>query len=148
MRTHVPDSTSLNTEITVNDIRYAIKQASKGKAMGHDGIPTEVLLVDNDSCVLYLAKLFNVCFHAGVIPESWSRGIINPIPKNPKDDSHNQLNYRGITITSSVYKLYSDVLNYRLSSWIENNSILCDEQDGFRKNRSTMDHISSLAYVL
>ena len=131
--------TSLNTEKTVNDIRYAIKQASKGKAIGHDGIPTEVL--DNDSCVLYLAKLFNVCFHAGVIPES-SRGIINPIPKNPKDDSHNPLNHRGITITSSVYKLYCYVLNYRLTSWIENKSILCDEQDGFRKNRSTMDHIS------
>ena len=44
---HLPDSTSLNTEITVNDIRYAIKQASKGKAIGHDGIPTEVL--NNDS---------------------------------------------------------------------------------------------------
>ena len=142
---HLPDSTSLNTEITVNDIRSAIKQASKGKAIGHDGFPTEVL--NNDSCVLYLAKLFNVYFQAGVIPESWSRGIINPIPKNPKDDSRNPLNYRGITITSSVYKLYCHMLNYRLSSWIENNSILCDGQDGFRKNRSTMDHISSLTYV-
>ena len=39
------------------------------------------------------------------------------------------------------------MLNYRLTSWIENNSILCDEQDGFRKNRSTMDHISNLVYV-
>ena len=57
--------------------------------------------------------------------------IINPIPKNPKDDSRNPLNYREITITSSVYKLYCYVLNYRLTSWIENNSILCDEQDGF-----------------
>ena len=40
------------------------------------------------------------------------------------------------------------MLSYRLTSWIENNSILCDEQDGFRKDRSTMDHISSLAYVV
>ena len=50
-----------------------------------------------------------------------------------------------------MYKLHCYVLNYRLSSWIENNSILCDEQDGFRRNRSTMDHISRLAsknYVL
>ena len=65
-------------------IRYAIKQASKGKSIRHDDIPTEVL--DNDSCVLHLAtctcKLFNVRFQTGVIPESWSRGIINPIPKN------------------------------------------------------------------
>ena len=66
-----------------------MKQASKGKAIGHDGIPIEVL--NNDSCVLYLAKLFNVCFQAGDIPESWSRGIINPIPKNLKDDSRNPL---------------------------------------------------------
>ena len=40
---HLPDSTSLNTEITVNDKRYATKQASKEKAIGHDGIPTELL---------------------------------------------------------------------------------------------------------
>ena len=40
------------------------------------------------------------------------------------------------------------MLNYRLTSWIEINFILCDKQNRFRKNSSTMDIISSLAYVV
>ncbi len=136
----------LSTDITLNELQYALVRAKRGKALGEDMIPVEVL--NNNGCKQYLLQLFNVCLNVGTIPVAWSRGIINPIPKNPKDDPRDPLNYRGITMTSAVYKLYCSILCHRLTNWIEDNDILCDEQNGFRVGRSTIDHLGSLTSVI
>ncbi len=150
---HIPDqlyreinAEELSTNITLHELRYALGQAKRGKALGEDMIPVEVL--NNKGGLQYLLQLFNVCFTSGMIPMSWSKGIINPILKNPKDDPRDPLNYRGITMTSSVYKLFCSVLCRRLTTWIEENDIMCDEQNGFRTGRSTTDHLGSLTCVI
>ena len=56
--------------------------------------------------------------------------------------------YRGITLAPVVYKIYCSVLNARMTAWCERNDILCDEQNGFRKGRSTIDHISTLTSII
>ena len=76
------DTTTLNADITVDEVRFALVSAKKGKALGEDGIPIEVL--HNDRCLAYLVNLFNVCFMDGYIPDAWSRGIICPIIKDTK----------------------------------------------------------------
>jgi hypothetical protein len=43
---------------------------------------------------------------------------------------------------------YCNILNHRLSSWPENNNILYDEQNGFRRGRSCEEHIHSLYTIL
>ena len=53
-------TTTLNADITVDEVRFALVSAKKGKALGEDGIPIEVL--HNDSSLAYLVNLFNVCF--------------------------------------------------------------------------------------
>ena len=40
--------------------------------------------------------------------------------------------------------LFCGILNNRLIKWAEINEILADEQNGFRKDRSTINHISSI----
>ena len=82
------------------------------------------------------------------MPKEWSRDIINTILKNPKADACDHNSYRGITITSSVYKLYCQILNHRLTAWSEVNNVLCDEQHGFRPGRCTIDQDDNLANVL
>ena len=47
-----------------------------------------------------------------------------------------------------MYKLYCSILNSRLSSWSDENHKLVDEQNGFRKGKSTTDHISSLVNII
>ena len=56
--------------------------------------------------------------------------------------------YIVITITSSVYKLYCQILNHRLIAWSEVNNVLCDEQNGFRPGRCTIDHAGNLQMCL
>ena len=45
---------------------------------------------------------------------------------------------------STVSKVYSSILNSRLSEYLETCGVLCEEQNGFRKGRSCEDH----AFVL
>ena len=40
-------------------------------------------------------------------------------------------NYHGKTIMVHVCKLYSSVINLRIGNWVEENTILHDEQNGF-----------------
>ena len=140
------DTTTLNADITVDEVRFALVSAKKGKALGEDGIPIEML--HNDRCLAYLVNLFNVCFMDGYIPDAWSRGIICPIIKDTKKDHRDPLNYRGITITSATYKLFCSILNNRLTRALELNNVIADEQNGFRAGRSTGDHISSLSLII
>ena len=63
-------------------------------------------------------------------------------------DPRDPLSYRGIALASSVYKIYCSVINERLSRWVEDNDKVTDEQNGFRRKRSTIDHVSSLTSLI
>lgn len=133
-------------EISIFEMHKAIFNSKKEKASGIDGLPSEIFR--NNTSVSFLHVLFNVCFNTGVIPTEWGKGIVNPIPKSSTNDPRDPMSYRGITIAPSMYKLYCYVLNQRLSSWTESNDKIADEQNGFRKQRSTTDHISSLTNII
>ena len=92
-------------------------------------------------------KLFNVVLDSGFFPDVWSKGIILPLYKN-KGDINDPDNYRGITILSCFGKLFTSLLNKRLNSFLENYNILCEEQAGFRKHYSTVDHMFSLKMLI
>ena len=66
-------------------------------------------------------------------------GIIVPLYK--KNDPLDVNNYRGITLVSCFSKIFTAILNKRISCWAENNDILSDAQFGFRRGRSTVDAI-------
>jgi hypothetical protein len=78
----------------------------------------------------------------------WGKNIINPIPKSSTADKRDPLQYRGISLACTMYKLYASILNHRLSSWSELNDKIEDEQNGFRKKRSTLYHISALTNII
>ena len=48
----IQDTTTLNAAITIEEVRFALTSASKGKALGEDGVPLEVFL--NEECTVYL----------------------------------------------------------------------------------------------
>lgn len=135
-----------NSEIRIDELKSAIKCLKVNKAVGLDELPAEILKCDK--LLNVLLKLFNKCFSSGIIPDIWKQGIINPIPKSSTSYRRDPMNYLGITPTSSVYKLYSNVLNTRLSKWENDNSVLLDNQNGFKKNRSTIDHVISLTSII
>ena len=132
--------------ISILEVKKAVDSAKRGKACGFDNIPSELL--HNDSTIYFLHVLFNVCFNKGIVPSVWGKCIINHIPKSSPMDPRDPLSYRGIALASSVYKIYCSVINKRLSKWVEDNDKVADEQNGFRRKRSTIDHVSSLTSLI
>ena len=109
-------------------------------------LPNELLKSPHMLTVLH--SLCQTCFNSGITPSVWDKSIIIPIPKSSKSDSRVPLNYRGISLLSTVYKLYSSVLNKRLTDYLELNNVLVDEQNGFRKNRACIDHIFVISSIV
>jgi hypothetical protein len=93
-----------------------------------------------------LCKLFNFLYSKGVYPESWTKGILVPVPK--KGDLSNVDNYRGIMLTSIFSKIFSYLLDNRARKFAEENNILTDCQFGFRQKRSTIDCIFVLQTLI
>ncbi|MEW8152903.1 MAG: reverse transcriptase family protein, partial [Candidatus Thiodiazotropha endolucinida] len=133
----------LNSEITSDEILRCIRNLNNGKASGLDMILNEYI---KSSCHIFLPlyeKFFNLILDTGHFPEQWSTGCIYPIYKN-KGTRENVQNYRPITILSCLGKLFTGILNSRLNEYLEESMLLDENQAGFRKHYSTLDHIFSL----
>jgi hypothetical protein len=70
--------------------------------------------------------------------------IIVPIYK--KGDKKDFNNYRGISLLPTTYKMLSNILLSRLIPYAE--EITGDHQCGFRRNRSTNDHMFCIRQIL
>ena len=73
--------------------------------------------------------------------------MIKPIPKT-KQGSKLPSDYRGISLQSVVTKTYCRILNSRLQEWAEDNSVLSEEQNGFRPGRCCQDHIFTITSIV
>ena len=136
----------LDYKITVKEICDAISKLKNNKASGIDGIPNEILKSGSNVLAPVLHKLFNLIFCSGTYPRKWSWSYICPIFKagNPGKPE----NYRGIAISSCIGKLFNSVLNRRLDSHLEKNSIIHPHQIGFCKKSRTSDHMFVLKTIL
>ena len=78
------------------------------------------------------------------MPEELKESIIVPIYK--KGDKTDCSNYRGISLLAPTSKILSNILLSRLTPYAE--EITGDHQCGFRRNRSTTDHIFCIRQIL
>jgi hypothetical protein len=77
-----------------------------GKAAGYDMIEAEHLLYSHPILPTMLCTLFNSMLQLGYVPASFGLGIIIPLIKDKTGDSTNTSNYRGITLSSTISKLF------------------------------------------
>ena len=88
-------------------------------------------------------KLFNLILDNGIVLTDWLKGNIIPIYKN-KGRKEDPANYRPITLLSCIGKVFTSILNTRVTKYLENNHILNETQSGFRTEYSTLDNIMTL----
>ena len=83
--------------------------------------------------------IFNMIWTSSQCPKRWTEATLIPLlkPKEPQA-------YRPIALTSTICKLMERMVNNRLTCSILKNLNLSNQQCGFRKGRSTKDHIIQL----
>ena len=85
-----------------------------------------------------LNKLFKVILSTGLNPDSWRTWVNVPIYKS--GDPANPSNNRGITLNSSLGKLFCQILNNIKVDYLEDYNLFSKEQAGFKKGFWTADH--------
>ncbi len=77
----------------------------------------------------------------GIFPFSQKLGCISPLYKGKRSSRSLCANYRPITINGTIGKVIESCVYKALRDYLEQNKLLDDEQFGFRRNRSTVQHL-------
>ena len=91
----------------------------------------------------YIFHLLNLCFAGHNVPRIWKLSHIKPLYKG-KGNKTEPSSYRGISLLSCMYNLFTGLIYQRLRIWVERNQILPSSQYGFRRKLSTIDAVSHL----
>ena len=130
-----------------DEVVAQIKKLKNNKSPGIDMLINECFKHSKSILIKVITKFFNVILWSGKVPTDWTSGLICPIYKK-KGSKEDPDNYRGITLLSCLGKLFTAVVNERLTSYFEDHNLLGEEQVGFRENYSTLDHIFLLHSVI
>ena len=84
-----------------------------------------------------LCFLINAFLNEGKFPSDLKQAHVCPIFK--KGDTEDPNNYRPISITSALSKIFEKVIREQSTNYIDNNKRFSPVQFGFRKNISTTD---------
>ena len=136
----------LNAPFDSSEVQLALSSLRAKKSSGIDNVCSEMLICSIELILPYLAAVFNEIFSTGAYPKCWSESIIVPIHK--KGNVHETNNYRGISLTSILSKVFVHVLKSRLTKWADENNLLSEMQAGFRKGYSTIDNVFVLYNVI
>ena len=129
----------LDDEISLQEVKRSIKHLKHGKAAGADNILNEFISYGRDEIIHILVDLFNKLYDAGHYPTQWTTGVIVPIYK--KRTRSNPANYRGITLTSTMSRIFTYILNERLLKWSELCCISTESQFAYKPCYSTIDAV-------
>ena len=73
----------------------------------------------------------------GSLSACWRQGNVTPIPKDPLSSS--VANYRPISITSALSKVFERLVSVRLGRFMERSGMLPTSQVAYRKGLVTCD---------
>jgi hypothetical protein len=125
-----------------SEIEFAIKGLKNKKAPGPDSITNETIKMLFSLLAPELTKFFNLCLITGSFPEAWKRANLKLLFKG-KGETTNVNNYRGISLSCTLYNLLDKILNNRVySTFIDE---IPRNQFGFIRGRSTTHAISKLS---
>ena len=137
-----PDNTNINAPFTLREMLNQLEQC-KDSAPGPDGIMISMVEHLSVPAKSTLLTALNKLWESETYPDQWKKEIKLPFLKPGKDPSLPS-SYRPISLTSCISKLFEKMVNHRLMWFLESNNILCPQQSGFRKNKSTIDSLTQL----
>ena len=136
----------INKPFTQKEVEEGIHKLENNKASGNDSISNEMLKAGIKILSPLINNLFNSIQIYEYYPDLWGIGMISPLLKS--NDPIDPDNYRGITINSCFSKLFTKLMNDRLTKYIEDNELINRNQIGFRKGHRTSDHVFVLKTLI
>ncbi|CAC5418281.1 unnamed protein product [Mytilus coruscus] len=123
---------SIITTFNEEEIFKAIAKLNSGKTSDEYSLTAEHFKYAGRSIIPNILSLFNKIMQTGEIPKVFKTGIMTPVHKKGKDSTL-PTNYRGITVTSALWKIFEYAILDKMTELNNNQSEL---QFGFTKGLS------------
>ena len=134
------DQPSLSTvNITSETVAQAIKEMAPNTAPGPDKFPALVLKRCCNSLAPVMSELWSASMKTGDIADIFKQQSIVPLFK--KGNRSSPANYRPVSLTSQLVKVFERVVRRQMVAFVEANDLLTPDQHGFRGNRSCLSHL-------
>ena len=136
---HVLASEMQKPNIDKDKVKKLLQNLKENKAMGPDNIHPKLLkfLGENDNFVEALTQLLNKCVDQECIPAVWKSAMVVPIHK--KGSVHKAENYRPVSLTCILCKLYETILRQHILSYVID--MISAHQHGFMGGRSCLSNL-------
>ena len=129
MRLHYTGNTDIiDTLLSVEDIECAVRNLKKGKAADVDNIVAEHIVNSHPCLIIHLKLLFQMMLLHGYVPNIFGAGIVVPLIKDKTGDLSSVENYRPITLSPIISKIFESVLISKYGMFLNVN----DRQYGFK----------------
>jgi len=129
---------------TLVELDSAIRKLTIRKATGPDKIPNELFKNLDGVNRRDLLNLFREWWTKEEIPKETLKSRVVFIRK--KGDTSNLNNYRPISLSNTIYKIYARILQQRIAEGID--EALQETQYGFRAGKSTSDAIHIIRRIM
>ena len=138
---NVPPATNTESHpILREEVEAAVKALKKGKSPGVDNIPAELVQAGGEAMITALHTICSKIWQTGEWPTPWTQSLIITLPK--KGNLQQCQNYRTISLICHPSKVMLKIILNRLKPQAE--TIIAEEQAGFRPGRSTTEQIFNL----
>ncbi len=131
-------------EFLEGEVEKIINNLRDNKSPGSDKICNEQIKYGGKELLKVLTNIFNNILITQEIPTLWKKSDIILIYK--KGDRHIIDNYRPITISSTMAKIFSKLIEQRLKGILDYQQPC--EQAGFRTSFSTIDHLHTINQII
>ena len=126
-------------EFNVCEVKAIINKLKISSSPGPDGFPPCLFKNLINNIAVPLCCLFRLVIFFNVVPSMWKVANVTPIFK--KGSSSDPGNYRPISITSIICKIFEAVVKLRLISFLNSNNLLNESQHGFLAKHSTVTNL-------
>lgn len=128
--------------VTEEEIYKIIDKMPNKTSCGHDKISQKLIKINKDLLAPHVTILINKAIKEKCYPDCLKLTKIIPLHKGGCRLDCN--NYRPISLLSSFNKIFEKKIHNDLSNFIESNTILYQNQFGFRKYHSTIDALINM----
>ena len=131
-------------DFTINRglVHLFINEIDVSKSSGIDYISSRCLkdaLLELNTQICYI---FDISIAQGIFPDLWKVATVVPLFKGgTKEDISN---YRPVSLLPVPGKILEKLIHNQMMTFFNKNSILCENQNGFRPNHSTLNSIANL----
>ena len=131
----------IDSDLSVEEVEHAIHSLKSGRSGGFDGLSPEHLKFSGPVFRNWLCQIYNQICQLEMIPKCFKHGIIIPAYKGKGRDPLLKNNYRGITLTCVMSKVFEIILKERISPVLDDAGIPQVTQTAYRKGVGCQDSI-------